>query len=436
MEDTAQQFEQLIPFKKLQSALQRFCATVELGCFIVDPQGEVIIEEDWHCFCKQDSSTRRPPAFKSCMETEEFFAGRLPADQKVQVFTCSNGFSCAGAAITIEGQLVANIFVGLFFLVQPGQELLQTTAAAKGFEEPALLTAAAALPVFSKKRVQQILAQLELTIDLLTESGRNVLLERNANWQIRKSEERFRNLVNSLPQIIYETDLQGAITFANQSAYEIFGYSPQELEEGLGLSHCIAEPDHQKLAHRFKAVLSGQIPEPAEYWFLRKDRSTFPGIVFSRPIYAEGKVQGVRVVIIDNTHRQQAEERLRERESAWRAIFQHAPFGIAINRLCDGVYLDVNPAVEKISGRQATEVLGKTAYSFLPPSSFDASRKVTEILQQTGWTDNQETVIEKKDGTQAHLLYSSATFESSGECCAVSMLVDITERKVMEEKLQ
>jgi PAS domain S-box-containing protein len=59
-----------------------------------------------------------------------------------------------------------------------------------------------------------------------------------------------------------------------------------------------------------------------------------------------------------------------------------------------------------------------------------------ETLQQRGWTDNQETFIEKKDGTQAHLLYSSATFQLGGECCAVSMLVDITERKVMEEKLQ
>ncbi len=436
MADDTPPIVQLIPFEKLQSALQRFCAAVELGCLMVGPKGGVMIEEDWHCFCKKDAATRQRPTFTSCLETENFFADSLPADQKVLINTCNNGFSCIGAPIIIEGQLVASIFVGLFLLAPPAPELLQTTAAAEGIEEPALLTAAAALPVFSPKKVQQLIAQLELTIDLLTELGRNVLLEQNVNRQIRKSEEHYRNLVNSLPQVIYETDLQGAVTFANPSAHEIFGYSPQELEEGLGLSQFIAEPDHQKLAARFKAVLSGQILEPEEYWFLRKDRSMFPGIVFSRPIYADGKVQGVRGVIIDNTHRKQAEERLRERESAWRAIFQHAPFGIAINRLCDGVYLDVNPAVERISGRQAAEVVGMTSYSFLPTSSHDASRKVMETIQQRGWTDNQETVIEKKDGTQAHLLYSSATFESGGECCAVSMLVDITERKAMEEKLQ
>ena len=436
MIDKTQPIFQFIPFEKLQSVLQRFCAAVELDCLIVDPQRDVIIEKNWHCFCKEDYSTRRLPALKSCVESEDFFAGKLSADKNVLILNFDNGFSCLGAPITVEGQLVANIFVGLFQLSPYETEALQMKAAAKGIEEPAMLTAVATLPVFIKKRMQQVIAQLDLTIDLLTEFCRNARLEQNANRKIHKSEERYRNLVNSLPQIIYETDLQGGIIFANQSAHEIFGYSPQELEEGLQLSHCIAEPDNQKAADRFKSVLSGQILEPEEYLFLRKDRSTFPGIVFSQPIYVEGKMQGVRGIVIDNTHRKQAEERLRERESAWHAIFQHAPFGIAINRLCDGVYLDVNPAVEKISGRQANEVLGKTPYSFLPPSRHDASRKVMETLQQTGWTDNQETVIEKKDGTQAHLLYSSATFQSGGECCAVSMLVDITERKVMEEKLQ
>ena len=394
--------------------------------------------------------------------------------------------------------------------------------------------------------------------------GRNVLLERRANQQIQKSEERYRHLVDALPQIIYETDLQGSVTFANQSAYEFFGYTPQELREQHDLSVFIAASDREKLADRFKSLLSGQIQEPEEYWFLRKDRSIFPGIVFSRPIYADEKVLGVRGVIIDNTHRKQAEEQLREseqryrtlfegandailivernsiincneralqmfkryrqeligasltnlspplqsdgqlsafkaeriftptkhnmpmylewdfrlpdgnilatevslnrfemagqpltqaifrdiserrqarrileeQEAAWRAIFQHAPFGIAINRMSDGVYLDVNPAVERISGRQAAEFIGKTSQSFLPPSEYATSRKVMETLLQTGWAENQETVAVKKDGTQAHLLYSAATFQLGEELCAISMFVDITERKEIEERLQ
>ena len=439
---STQPIYQLIPIEKLQSVLQRFSAAVELGCLIVDPHGDVIIEEDWHCFRENDSSTRWLPAFKKCMGTEDFFAGRLPADKKNLVFTFDNGFSCVGAPITIGGQPVASIFVGMFLLSLPESEILQASAAAERFEGTALPEAATNLTVFTKKKVQQIMAQLDLAIDLLAEIGRNSLLERNVNQQIDKTEKRYRDLANSLPQIFCEIDLQGGITFANQSAYENFGYSPHEFVEGLLLYDFIAEADRQKIADRFKSALSGQILEPVECWLVRRDHSTFPGIVFPRPLYVDGKIRGVRGIIIDNTHGKQTEERLRERESAWRVIFQHAPFGIAINRLCDGVYLDVNPAVERISGYKATEILGKTPFMLLPLSSHDASRKVRETLQQKGWTENLEIVIEKRDGTKAHLLYSSATFQSGGEycavgeSCAVSMLVDITERKVIEEKLQ
>ena len=50
-------------------------------------------------------------------------------------------------------------------------------------------------------------------------------IERKKNESvIRESEKRFKELANLLPQVVFETDLNGIITFANDSAFQIFGY--------------------------------------------------------------------------------------------------------------------------------------------------------------------------------------------------------------------
>ena len=44
---------------------------------------------------------------------------------------------------------------------------------------------------------------------------------------MRESEERYRELANCLPEIVFETDLNGQLVFANERAAEISGYSTQ-----------------------------------------------------------------------------------------------------------------------------------------------------------------------------------------------------------------
>ena len=105
--------------------------------------------------------------------------------------------------------------------------------------------------------------------------------------------------------------------------------------------------------------------------------------------------------------------------------------------ISDGVYLDANPAYEQMSGgRKRGDILGKTHEDFLPPAQLKKSREARALLLATGSHHNQETIGYTLDGTQRHILYSSAMFHAGGEPCAVSMFIDITARKKMEEQLR
>ena len=49
---------------------------------------------------------------------------------------------------------------------------------------------------------------------------------------LHESEQRYRELANCLPDIVFETDLKGQLEFVNERASEISGYSLEEMERG------------------------------------------------------------------------------------------------------------------------------------------------------------------------------------------------------------
>lgn len=126
------------------------------------------------------------------------------------------------------------------------------------------------------------------------------------------SERRFIDLVQLLPQGIFEANTQGTLTFANFDAYQSFQYTPQDLERGLTVFDVIIPEDRVRGKRNFGDVLTGKETEGTEYTGLRKDGSTFPILVYSAPIIQDEKVIGVRGTIVDLTRLKRIEEEIRK----------------------------------------------------------------------------------------------------------------------------
>lgn len=565
MKEYNPKFTYFIDLEKLQSVLRRLCASVKLGCCVVDPQGGTVIEEGWECFCKSRHSDFKSIDFQRCIDSSPSITGRLIPGQKSHVLTCRNGFSSIGAPIRIEGLYIASIYVGLFVYADSCQETTVSTVMSGHDQAVEIQTQAGDLPVFTQERIQRLAYQLELLVELICEMGSNHLREKRAGDILRRSENRYRELVNSLPQVVFETDRQSRLTFLNHSAYEILGYVEQELvEDSVELISFIAESERDSWVARFSRIFNGEILQATECIAQRRNGNVFPGMLSLQPLYYNGdEVIGLRGVLVDMSAHRQAEKNLEEseqryttlfhkshdailvieedvivdcniralelfqstreqlvgesfssfirsvdissddfmerilrnvssreggraeqlewsfsrkedtmveaevslskieisdrnllqmtihdvtvqnqsqrmletKEAAWSALFEHAPFGIAINRLADGVYLDVNPAIEEASGRKASDIIGRAWAAFQPESQRSASHSVKTILLEKGFTGIQEAEVLRDNGTTRSVLYSAATFDSGGERCVVSMVVDISERKSIEKKL-
>ncbi len=251
-------------------------------------------------------------------------------------------------------------------------------------------------------------------------------------------EERYHGLINSLPQIIYEIDLQGNLTFVNQSAYESFGYSPEELVGSVDFISLIIgnEQDRDVARTRLKRILSGERLPPKEYYFRRKDGSCFPALFFSSPTFSNGVLQGVGGIVVDITERKEMEENLRRNEAKLQSLFRAVPVGLTI--LKDRTLHSVNKELCKIVGYEASDLLDRTSLQLY--ENEEEYNRVGEALYQS-LSEEQTSYVEtrfcRRDGSVREVSLFAAPLDPSNlsEGAAVA-IQDITEQKRAEKALR
>ena len=189
---------------------------------------------------------------------------------------------------------------------------------------------------------------------------------------LKKSEEKYRELADSLPQVVFEMDESGAITYANRNAFDIFGYAQNDFDEGLNALQMLIPEDRDRAMKNIQMGLIGKKLGAQEYTALRKDGSTFPVAVHVSPIVLENRIVGLRGIIIDTTERKKTEEALRESEEKLARSKKMESLGL----LAGGVAHDLNNVLSGIISYPELLLLD------LPKNS--KLRKPIETMQESG----------------------------------------------------
>jgi PAS domain S-box-containing protein len=147
---------------------------------------------------------------------------------------------------------------------------------------------------------------------------------------LRESEERYRELANCLPSIVFETDLKGQLEFANERASEISGYSLEEIERGVNIFQFISPEDRDRATKSIQRLLSGGSYVPSEYKFMRKDGTTFPALITATPRVYKNKVTGFRGMVLDISERKKADLELKQYNEVLEKVSEGIDAGLAV----------------------------------------------------------------------------------------------------------
>ncbi len=139
----------------------------------------------------------------------------------------------------------------------------------------------------------------------------DVTQRRQAEKDLRESEEKFRNLADLLPETVFEMDLKGRLTYVNRNALDVFGYTLQDLGQGLNGLGMLVPEDRDRAIEAMQGLYRGERTGNTEYTALKKDGKTFPCMIKSTVIVHEGTPVGLRGIIMDITERKKAEEALK-----------------------------------------------------------------------------------------------------------------------------
>jgi PAS domain S-box-containing protein len=268
---------------------------------------------------------------------------------------------------------------------------------------------------------------------------------KKAEEALIRSEERYRDLADSLPEIVFETDLNGKVTYANKNAFTMTRYTKEDLAKGTCVFDLIEEKDRENSKEHFNRILANQLSARDEYTFVKKDGSSFPIMIVSKPIMDGKRIVGLRGIAIDITQRKQVEEALLESEKKSRAIVANSLIGIATSG-ADKNFLSANEAFCKILGYSEEELQKLSFKDITHPGDLKESIiKLGEV--QNGLTSSfvLEKRYIKKDGTviNGRIMVSAVRNEKGNPNLFIAELEDTTERKkadlqrkVLEKKLK
>jgi len=184
---------------------------------------------------------------------------------------------------------------------------------------------------------------------------RQAVQRREAEKALVRSEEKFRDLVENINDIIFVADKNGSISYISPRI-SFFGYTPDEIY-GKTLADFVpaddkarAKEDFQKCENRQTCIF--------EFPFLDKEGKRHVVRTSSRPVFSGTEFLGIRGVMTDITSVRTAEAKISASEERYRNVFEAAADALLVIDKESGKILDANHAATTLFQYARDELQG------------------------------------------------------------------------------
>jgi PAS domain S-box-containing protein len=251
--------------------------------------------------------------------------------------------------------------------------------------------------------------------------------------ELRRSEKKYRDLVELAQDGIWVMDMKGITTFVNSRMAEMLGYKTNEI---LGRSFFVFVDKALRPEAIAKIVARQQgIHKAGDFVLKRKDGTDLHVSVSTTPIHdGNGNLSGGFGVLRDLTEREKAEDAIRESEARFRLLVESAPDGVYVQTQGRFAYLN-NTALRLFGAESQDQLLGQPFLDRVHP---DFRRTVKErarlvVLDKIS-VPTQEQIYLTMGGIPVDVEVSVVPVVYEGRDGVLVFLRDITSRKRVEEE--
>ncbi|MEN5201719.1 EAL domain-containing protein [Pseudomonas wadenswilerensis] len=257
---------------------------------------------------------------------------------------------------------------------------------------------------------------------------------KNAEEALRLSEQKFASVFQQCPDILVIARLSdGCLLEVNEAFEEQIGLSPAQVlgRTATELSIWGIDGVGPDLLKRLQA---GSIRN-LEMLFRRSNGQVFTGLT-SAETFQLDSTPALVVAVRDISQLKETQEQLQTSEEKFAKAFHASPDGLLLSRQSDGLLIEVNEGFCRLTGYDTQMSLDHTSLDLGIWVDLNERRRLLEMLQRDGFVRDFSCHIRRSDGQIRLCELSARPLPIAGVDCMLTIARDITERHLMQEKLQ
>lgn len=249
------------------------------------------------------------------------------------------------------------------------------------------------------------------------------------------SQEKFQTLFSDAPYGAAVADLNsGEILACNQALLKMTGYNEDEL---IGQPQAKLHPvnrEDRNFSASFVQQRCNPDGEKLITQILTKQGELRDVEIKTNQLQMDGRAV-LHGYFNDITEQKAITDALRQSEEKFANVFANAPIMITISNLQDGRYLDANAKFYEVTGHSKEGLVGRTSLE-LGVITPETRSELIRILEHEGRVVGREMDLCRKDGTPRKCRYYGEIIAIAGEKRLLSLALDTTEQRELEERLQ
>ncbi|MFW9823587.1 MAG: PAS domain S-box protein [Candidatus Thorarchaeota archaeon] len=265
----------------------------------------------------------------------------------------------------------------------------------------------------------------------------DITLRKISEQKLRKSEEKYRGILENIKEAYFEVDLEGNFTFFNDAFIKLLGTQKDKLF-GLSYENFVDDENRKKMFDVYNQVFRTERSETDFQFQFRNQQGELRTCESS--VYLRHNIKGEKIgfngLARDITEKHILEQKIKESEEKYRTIFNSSPDYIFMTDI-EGNILEMNLALLERIDMTIEEVLGINFSQFYAGDNLEELLIIQDEIRSGKEIRGFEIKAKAKSGEIFEYEINSVPLKENGKVVKVLNLArDVTDKKTAEQKLR